>query len=83
MAVYWVILLSMVTCAFLLDKVGYFVGTGVFALLLFRLDCFNFDTLWTVPWLCSCFVCYYRNVVGFLVLLLVLCCVVEKELSIF
>jgi hypothetical protein len=53
--VYWVYLIIVVTCVFLLDKLGYFVGTGVFALLLPMGACylaglFYFAILWLVPW---------------------------------
>jgi hypothetical protein len=56
-----VYLVIMVTCVFLLDKLGYFVDTGVFALLLLMGVCtlagrLYFGILWLVPWLCSCFV---------------------------
>jgi hypothetical protein len=58
---------------FLLDKQGYFVDTGAFALLLPIGACylagqFYFDNVWPVPWFCSCFVGYYHKDVGFLVL---------------
>jgi hypothetical protein len=54
-------------------KLGYFVDTGVFVLLLPMGGCylagrFYFHIPWLVPWLCSCFVRYYRNDVGLLVL---------------
>jgi hypothetical protein len=35
------------------------------------LDSFNFDILWPVPWLYSCFVRYYHNNVGFWCCLLI------------
>jgi hypothetical protein len=67
-----VYLVIMVTCMFLLDKLGCFVDTDVFSLLLPMSACYlagrlYFDILWLVPWLC-CFVHYYSNDVGFLVL---------------
>jgi hypothetical protein len=63
----------MVTYVFLLDKQGFFVDTGVFALLLPIGACYlagrlHFDIVWPVPWLCSCSVDCYHNDVGFLVL---------------
>jgi hypothetical protein len=67
-------LLSVVTCEFPLSKLGYFAGTGGFHVavadgsVLSRLGGFNFDMLWPVPWLCSSFIRYYRNAVGFPVL---------------
>jgi hypothetical protein len=56
------ILLYVCTCVFLMNKVGYFVYTGVFHVVVTygrALSClagFHFDILWPVPSLCSCFV---------------------------
>jgi hypothetical protein len=60
-------LVTVVTRVFLLDKLGYFIDTGV-ALLLPMNACylsrqFYFDIMWLVPWLCSCFFfhCYHND----------------------
>jgi hypothetical protein len=65
-------LLSGVTRATLVDKLGYFISVFYVCVIDGRMSrcegCFKFDILWPVPWLCSCFIRCYRNDISYLVI---------------